>query len=352
MSKSELTGQGFYQRFPKVELHRHLEGSLRISTMKEIARVHGVTLPVTNKLRPLVQIQASEAMTHTNFLSKFQILRLFYRTPEIIQQITREAVRDAAEDHVEYLELRFTPVALGREQRFAVADVLDWVCAAASEASLETGVMTRLIASVNRHEPVEIAEKVVDAAAGRIDRGVCGLDLAGNEAEFPADPFIGLFRQARAAGLAITVHAGEWSGPENVRHAILALGAGRIGHGVRVMEDENVVALARERGIPFEVCPTSNFQSGVVASLASHPLPRMLAAGLNVTVNTDDPSISQITLGSEYQAVCEVLGLSITALRERVLAAADVAFLPQADRQALLGRLQARFLQAGPALNV
>lgn len=347
MNTSEPAGQDFYQRFPKVELHRHLEGSLRISTMKEIARVHGVTLPVTSKLRPLVQIQANEAMTHTNFLSKFQILRLFYRTPEIIQQITREAVHDAAEDHVEYLELRFTPVALGREQRFDVAHILDWVCAAASEASLETGVMTRLIVSVNRHEPVEIAEKVVDAASGRIHKGVCGLDLAGNEADFPAEPFIALFRQARAAGLAITVHAGEWSGPANVKHAILELGAERIGHGVRVMEDENVVALARERGIPFEVCPTSNFQSGVVANLASHPLPRMLAAGLNATVNTDDPSISQITLGSEYQTVCEVLGLSVTDLRDRVLAGAGVAFLPAADHQILLERLQARFRQLG-----
>ena len=347
MNTFEPAGQDFFQQFPKVELHRHLEGSLRISTMKEIARVHGVTLPVTNQLRPLVQIQAHEAMTHTNFLSKFQILRLFYRTPEIIQQITREAVRDAAEDHVEYLELRFTPVALGREQRFDVSNVLDWVCTAASEARLETGVMTRLIVSVNRHEPVEIAEKVVDAAVAHQKHGVCGLDLAGNEAEFPAEPFIALFRQARAAGLSITVHAGEWSGPENVKGAILDLGADRIGHGVRVMEDENVVALARERGIPFEVCPTSNYQSGVVANLAKHPLARMLAAGLIVTVNTDDPSISQITLGSEYKTVCDVLGLPVTALRDCVLAGARVAFLPAADRQALLSRLRARFQQTG-----
>jgi adenosine deaminase len=329
-----------FQPMPKVDLHRHLEGSLRLTTMIEIARAYGVTLPVTAHLRPLVQVQAQDDFSFRNFLSKFQTLRLFYRTPEIIARVTREAVLDAAEDKVQYLELRFTPVALGRERGFSLADVMDWVCENALAASRAAGIKTRLIASVNRHESLSIAEQVVNLAVERISRGICGIDLAGNEAEYPAEPFEGLFQQAKKSGLHITVHAGEWSDAENVRWAIEHLGAERIGHGVRAMESPAVVALARERRIPFEVCITSNYHSGVVKDVSSHPFKQMLAEGLNVLINTDDPSICQITLSDEYRRACNELGLPFSSLRELVLAAGRAAFLPEFDRLALVSRLR------------
>ena len=169
--------------------------------------------------------------------------------------------------------------------------------------------------------------------------GVVGIDLAGNEAEFPSDPFHGIFREARQAGLHTSVHAGEWGPAANVRQAIEELGAERIAHGVRVMDDPSVVALARERRIPFEVCVTSNYQSGVVPDPGTHPLPRMLEAGLVVTVNTDDPSVSRITLSDEYHVFCEDLHLSLDALRLCILAAGQAAFLPEAERTDLVKSL-------------
>src|SRR5512138_2804639 len=200
-----------YRAFPKVELHRHLEGTLRLKTMLEVADQHGITIPAdVLRLSNLVQMQEEETFSFQTFLSKFNTLRLFYRSPEIIHRITREAIEDAAKDNVRYMELRFTPVALSRAERFPMHDVIDWVLASAHEASEEFHVAVRLLASVNRHESPELAEQVAWLAAEHQDAGLVGIDLAGNEAEFNAEAFYGIFREAKQAGLHICVHAGEW----------------------------------------------------------------------------------------------------------------------------------------------
>jgi len=335
--------KAYYQSIPKVDLHRHLEGSLRLRTLLEVGRAHGLGLPNTSQLRELVQIGEGESFTFENFLSKFQTLRLFYRSPGVIERVTQEAIADAAADNVRYLELRFTPVALGRAEGFPLAEVMDWVIDGARQASETYGIKTSLIASVNRHESPDIAEQVARLAAERLDKGIVGLDLAGNEADFSGLPFLGVFKEARQAGLRITIHAGEWGPARNVMEAITQLGAERIGHGVRVLEDPAVTALARERQSVFEVCVTSNYQSGVVPELSVHPLPRMLSLGLNATINTDDPSISQITLSHEYELVCENLNMSTADLKNRVLAAAEAAFLPEAEKSALVESLEAEY---------
>ena len=218
-------------------------------------------------------------------------------------------------------------MALSRAEGFPLHDVMDWVVKSAKEAAQQYKIKMGLIASVNRHESPDLAEQVAWLAAGYMKDGLYGMDLAGNEAEFKTEPFYGIFREAKQAGLRITIHAGEWGPAENVRDAIIHLGAERIGHGVRVMEDEDIVALAREQNTVFEVCVTSNYQSGVVRSLPSHPLPRMIAAGLQATLNTDDPSVSRITLSHEYQHVCEQLKVPISALKQSVLVAAQASFL-------------------------
>ena len=329
-----------YRALPKVELHRHLEGTLRLETMLDIARRHGITIPADiMRLSSLVQMQEQENYSFQNFLSKFNTLRLFYRSPEVIHRITHEAIEDAAKDNVRYMELRFTPVALSRAERFPLGDVMDWVISSAREAAKQFGVTVRLIASVNRHESHELAEQVAWLTAEKKSRGLVAMDLAGNEAEFKSEPFYGVFKEARQAGLHITIHAGEWGPASNVREAIEELGAERIGHGVRVLEDGDIVALAREHNTAFEVCVTSNFQSGVVPALDAHPIKAMLETGLNVTINTDDPSISRITLSNEYQIICDDLGLSLDTLKQRILAAAQVAFLPDDGRQALAKQL-------------
>ena len=309
--------------------------------MLDIARKHGVTVPVSMmNLSGLVQVQDKDPLTFSNFLEKFKTLRLFYRSPDVIDRVTREAVEDAAKDNVRYLELRFTPVALSRAEGFPLHDVMEWVIASAQAAANDFKIKVGLIASVNRHESPELAEQVAWLAVDHQKRGLFGLDLAGNEAEFKSAPFYDIFKEAKQSGLHITIHAGEWGPAENVRDAIENLGAERIGHGVRVLEDDSVTALAKEREIAFEVCPTSNFQTGVVKEFEKHLLPRMLEAGLRVTVNTDDPSISRITLSHEFQQVREKLNVPMDVLKKCVLVAAEESFLPDAEKAELIGRLR------------
>ena len=184
---------GYYLSLPKVDLHRHLEGSLRLRTLLEVSRSLGLGLPVTtSRLRELVQVGDDEHFTFENFLSKFKTLRQFYRSPEIIARVTREAIADAAADGVRYLELRFTPSALCQAAGFQMEEVVDWVIESTREAESSLGIMVRLIISANRHEGPLLAEQMAQIAVDRIDKGIVGFDLAGNEAHYSALPFAGI----------------------------------------------------------------------------------------------------------------------------------------------------------------
>jgi adenosine deaminase len=328
---------------PKIELHRHLEGSLRLSTLAELARQYNLDVPAydVDGLRPHVQIMPDSPATAAHFLSKFVVLRKFYVSPDVISRFVHECIADASADNVRYMELRFTPKALARVMNFPFSDVIEWVTSAALEAQTDTGTRVKLIVSLNRHESLTEAEEIVRAALDHKDRGIVGLDLAGPELGYPANPFAGLFREARHAGLQVTIHAAEWDGPENIRFAIEHLGAARIGHGVRILEDASIVALARERGTIFEVCPTSNYHSGVISALTKHPLPAMHAAGLAITLNTDDPSLSNITLSDELYNAKTLFQFGLGQIQAMILNAATCAFLPETERLKLTERLRA-----------
>lgn len=328
-----------YRRIPKVELHRHLEGSLRPETLAELASEHQIVLSQSDQIKRQVQMGTGELKNMVNFLSKFQIIRQFFLSPHVIARITEEAIEDAAGDGIRYMEMFFTPVALSRLQGYPMGDVMDWVAEAAYKASQRSGIETRLITSVNRHESVKLAEEVARLTIERKKLGILGLNLAGNEADFPAGPFVPVFREVKEAGMAVSIHAGEWSGPENVREALVDLQADRIGHGIRVLDDPLVVALAKESGKAFEVCISSNHQTGVVPNLAKHPLKTMLDAGLNVTLNTDDPSIFRITLSSEYSLAVNQIGVPHATLARMIINAARASFLPAQEKEGLVRSL-------------
>lgn len=318
-----------------------------MATVLDVARAEGL-FPgwPEDQLAAAVRVNGHEPHTWANFLGKFDTLRGLYSSPEVIDRITREAIEDAARDGVRHLELRFTPATLARAREFPLDQVFAWVVAAAREAGAAHAISVSLIASINRHEPIEEAERVAAAACDWLGRGVVGLDLAGNEVEYPAEPFRSIFLQARQAGLGLTVHAGEWTGAASVEHAIVAMQADRIAHGVRILEDERLVAMAVERRICFEVCLTSNVLSGVVARLEDHPLPRMIEAGLQVTLNTDDPSVCGVKLSDEYLRAVTRLGLSTVSLAGLVLAAAQASFLPARERMRLESALGPELLTA------
>ncbi|MDY7042432.1 MAG: adenosine deaminase, partial [Chloroflexota bacterium] len=268
------------QAMPKVDLHRHLEGSLRLQTLAEIAREHGIDLPSHNieELRPLVQVVDGDPNDFHHFLGKFELLRRFYSCREAVERVAYEAVADAAADNVRYLELRFSPASLAMVQDFSLEEVTEWVIQATRRAQKEHHITVRLIVSVIRDFGREVAQNVIEVAIAYRDRGVVGLDLTGDEVRYPGKPFAEPFRRAKAAGLGITVHAGEAMGPERVHEAITVLEADRIGHGVRTIENSDVVQLVLRRGVALEVCPTSNLQTGVVRSVGTLP-GRRRAAG-------------------------------------------------------------------------
>jgi adenosine deaminase len=327
---------------PKIELHRHLEGSIRLQTLCELGREFGIELPGYDPeiLHPYVQVTAQDEPNLIVFLEKFGILRRFFIDPLIIRRVVREAIEDAAADNIRYMELRFTPRALAKAQGYSLDEVVGWVCDETLQASRDNHIKVNLIVSMNRHEGMDIARETTEAALNYHHQNVVGLDLAGKEPGFPARPFSQLFREARRAGLGITIHAGEWVGPEHIQEAIEAIQADRIGHGVRIVEDSTTAKLARMRGIVFEVCPTSNVQTGVVGLLQHHPLIDMRYLDLPITINTDDPAICQTTLTDEYALAVEVLGMSIDDIRGMVISAARAAFLPEDERHDLIQSLK------------
>lgn len=329
--------------WPKLDLHRHLEGALRLSTLVEIAREYRIPLPAytLDALRPHVQMVETDEANFGVFLSKFGALRQFFRSREIIRRATMEAIEDAAADNVKYLELRFTPNALARYNGYSYDQVIEWVCEAAARAQWKLDMQVRLIVSINRHESLAIAERTLGAALSMGCEAIAGIDLAGLEVGHSADPFQPIFRQARAAGLGVTIHAGEWDGPKNIHDAVTRMGADRIGHGVRIVENPRVLDLVRERGVPLEICLTSNLQTGAVRRLGDHPLAALVARGVRVTVNTDDPSLSGIALTDELALAHVALGLSMDALKTVTLNAAQAAFLPDDERAALVAQFDA-----------
>jgi adenosine deaminase len=351
-----LTQQTLLDRIhqlPKVELHRHLEGSMRIETLLQVARENDRELAniTLEELRPHVQMVPGQPFTAQEFLSKFKVLRQFYNSPETIRRIARECVEDAARDNIRYMELRFTPKALTNVLHCSYTDVMDWVCATVAETADKHDIDVRLIVSMNRHESVSIGEEVLEVALAYQDQGVVGLDLAGAEADFPGTPFKGIFQKARAAGLFTTVHAGEWGGAENVIEAVADLGADRIGHGIRSGESEECVKLLKEHGTVLEVCPTSNLHSGVAADLNQHPLVELYRAGVKTTINTDDPLISNVTLTTEILDVMFNMKFDMNDIQQNILHAAQGAFLPDDERKALVARFEGWFAEDNDKAN-
>jgi adenosine deaminase len=336
MPRSTLELRRLLHALPKVDLHRHLEGSLRLETLAEIAQEHGIDLPSYNieQLRPYVQFTDEEPGFH-RFLEKFKLLRRFYTTREAVKRVAYEAVVDAATDNVKYLELRFSPSALAHAQSFPLHEVTEWVIEAVDQAQVETGVMARLLCAVVRHDSYDLARQVIEVAIAYRNRGIVGVDLTGDEIHYPAAPFASLFKLAADNGLGITIHAGEAGNATNVREAVEVLNAQRIGHGIRSIEDSNVVQLLRQRGVTLEVCPTSNLQTGVVDNFGLHPLRDLYVLGVNVTVNTDDPSVSDTSLTDEYMVAMMGLGVNLRDLRMCTRNSIRAAFLPPETRRHL-----------------
>lgn len=320
------------QAFPKVDLHRHLEGSISAETLVRIASQYGGELPAytVEELLPYIQMNASTRGFEA-FFNKFKIYRGFYTCREAIEEVAYAAVKEASLDTVKYLELRYSPSHFAGRNRFKESDVIEWINGSIRKASDDFDIIVIPILTISRDFGLELADATVRYVAGLKPGFFYGLDIAGDEAANSARPFSGLFTLAKDSGLHLTIHAGEASSPENVREAVIDFMADRIGHGVRSVEDPSVMALLRERQILLELCLTSNLLTGVVPTVAAHPIRRIMDAGVHVSINTDDPAIFGISLSGEYVEAVTELGFSESDLKAINLQALDHAFHPDTE---------------------
>ncbi len=328
-----LTGQPLrrlVQSMPKAELHLHLDGSVRIDTALELAQTRGVDAPRDWAGMSAALIASMPCADQAELLRTFDLPIALMQDAEALERITAELVEAKAADGVRYVEIRWGPL-LHVARGLSLADGIAAVCAGAETAAARTGTVVRLICTALRsHDPA--ANVVLAETAARFrDQGLTGWDLAGPEAAFPDPRLHGMaFEVARAGGLRITLHAGEWGGAAQVRRA-LALDPERIAHGPGAVDDPALCAELISRGVTLDLCPTSNTQAGIVASVADHPLARLQRAGVPVTLSTDDTTVSDLTLSEEYLRAIEVIGLTLPELWAMDRHALEVAFATEAD---------------------
>ncbi len=333
---------------PKVELHRHLEGALRIGTMLELGRKYNLGLPLkdVSALLKLVAYNEGEPRTLAHFLTKFR--SDWYRSYQDIERVAREAVVDATSEGIVHLELRFSPEHFSRTSRLDLQGVMQAVCESARATAAEVSVGVGFIITLAR-ERYDYAswKKTVDLAAEMWESGVAGVDLAGDEFHHPNSEFEKIFRRVTDTRvLGATVHAGEGTTAEQVSTAVEILGARRIGHGLKAVEDRQVMQSLAGHRVALEMCPISNYQTGCVNDLQQHPLPQLDRAGVAVTINSDDPAIHRSTINADYDVAVTRWGYTLDDLLRLELNAAEAAFLSEEQRTDLRERIQRGYAES------
>lgn len=347
MSEDASRLRSFISSLPKVELHLHLEGSARPETLRELARVSGRPSRAIEEWLAERTAQGFRYQDFQQFIEAFKAVTLLLEQPADYALLTRRLAEELAKENVRYAEVTLSAgVVLWKKQ--SLEEVFEAVAEAAAESRARWGVRLAWIFDAVRQFGPEPAARVLEAAARYRERGVVGFGIGGDEAQGPAKLFAEIYRQARHRGLHTTAHAGETAGPESVRQAVEWLGAERIGHGLAAARDPEVMALLRDRGVPLEVCLSSNVATGLVARAADHPLPRLLEAGVPVTLNSDDPGMFRTSLAREFELAAECFGLRREALVGFCQTAVRAAFLEEPEKQALLRELH-RAAAPGPA---
>jgi adenosine deaminase len=320
---------------PLVELHRHLDGSVRLATILELGQQYHLPLPADSLtgLRPFVQVTEPQPGVMA-FIEKFHWMTAVMVNADAIYRIAYENVIDLRQEGIAYAELRFSPLFMAEAHQLDPLLVIDAVIAGVQAAANESGVQVNLIGILSRTYGVDKAWAELNAILAR-KAAFCGVDLAGDEYHFPGDLFIPHFKAVRDAGLHVTIHAGEARGPESIWQAIRGLGAERIGHAVSAPQDPALMAYMAENQIAVEVNLTSNVQTSTVPSYREHPLKQFLAAGIPVSLNTDDPGISAIDLPYEYNLAAPAAGCSPADTRKIQSDAVQSAFIDENLRERL-----------------
>lgn len=323
--------------YPKVELHVHLEGSADAETLVALAKA-GRTPHALPTLDPSALREQLVCRSFQAFLDVWDWLRDLWLDPENLGIMAGSYLERAAAQNVHYVEFRFNAASPAR-RGLPLWEGLEAIAAARTEAFEEWGIGSGLLISHSRHRPEE-SLSTAKIAVRAVEKGLAnGIDLSGDESKFPVFHFRAAFDLARQAGLQMSVHAGEWAGPESVWDAVRLLHARRIGHGVRSHEDPELVEYLHQEGIVLEICPTSNVCTGVYHSLAEHPVRQLYEAGIKVTISSDDPPLFGTDIDREYALLETVYGFTPEEIAEVTLNAAEAAFVPDNEKAALRQKL-------------
>ncbi len=321
---------------PFIDLHRHLDGNVRLQTILDLGRKHGIKLPgdTIATLRPHVQV--TEVMPDlVSWLAKLHWMIAVLGDYEACRRIARENVEDARAEGLDYVELRFSPYFMAGPNGLDPAGVVEAVVAGVEEGRSATGQKVKLIGILSRTFGPDACRVELEALLTQREK-ITALDLAGDEKNWPAELFVDHFRRGRDAGWAVTVHAGEAGGAASVWAALRDLGATRIGHGIRAIDDPRLLEVLREHRVGLEVNLTSNVQTNTVPSFAAHPMKQFLERGLVATINTDDPVISGIDLRHEFEIAAPAAGLGEADIHQAQRNALEIAFLTAEERTVLL----------------
>ena len=321
----------FARRVPKVDLHVHLEGSIRPSTLLKLAEHNGIRLPAQDEagLQAFYQFQ-----DFSQFIQVYMTITGCLRSVDDYRLAAYEFGCDCARQNTRYAEVTFSILTNMRLTGLPWQDILAGLNAGREQARAEFGIDWRWVFDIVRDLP-ETQQAVLDIALAAREQGVVALGLGGSEHGFPPQLFTETFERARQAGLPRVPHAGEIEGAGSIRAALDLLHADRIGHGVRCSEDPLLVDILRERQTPLEICPTSNIRLGVYADYVSHPLRQLWNTGLAVTVNSDDPPMFGTDLAHEYEILVEYFKFNAEELARVSLNGVQYSFLPRVEKEQL-----------------
>lgn len=330
-----------FKSLPKIDLHLHLDGAIRVPTIAELGDELGIPLPTYDpvKLAPLVQV-GRDCRNLTDFLRRFEVFYPILPYAKTQERIAYELCEDCRKDNVIYFEARFAP-ALASSEVFTMEDAVSAALEGFRRGQRDFGVKCGLILCCYRSTTPQRNIQTVELAHKYRDQGVIGIDLAGDELNYPAAPHASAFEMARRLEIPITIHAGEGEKAENIREAVFEHGATRIGHGVALQYDPELLKRVRDRGTTLEICLTSNLQTCSVPSVAEHPFKKFFDEKVRVTLNSDDPVISDITLTDEFELAASEFKLTDAQIRELLKNAADAAFAEPSVREEIAARLPA-----------
>lgn len=330
----------FIRAMPKVELHVHLEGSVRPETLLELAKRNRVSLPydTVEGLRAWYTFKS-----FPQFVEVYVAISSCLRSADDIELIAREFLQNQAAQNIRHSEVTYTALTVLHQSRIPLDDQLAAIQRARAWARAEFGVTMNLIVDIAREVKPELGMVTTEWVIANYGKGIDAIGLGGHEVGYPPEKFRACFERANAAGVPCILHAGETGGPDSIWGAIRTAHTRRIGHGIACLRDPELVAYLKQHQIPLEVCPSSNVCLSVVPNLRAHPIQRLREAGLYVTLNSDDPPMFNTTLTDEYLKCADAFGWTLADCEQLSLAALGASLLPAAQRAALADEFRAEF---------